>query len=226
MFSALLRSGAWAAVVLQATAVPHSIRDNTGDTCGAVGQFKSNPTPETWSKANTDAWLNNWWTENAQNRTDNKYGFAGAFGKYALNDEDWSCQNTGDTNNCRLETCDPDLNSLGNSTEQAYYVARAISNLHGFWLGLEQSFGPTSGISALDTDALVLNFWHDENSWDALVLKEILNLVAVVIGVAVIGLSAPALAPVIGATAPVLLGAGSAMISGGIGAAIIGITSK
>ncbi|KAJ5817218.1 hypothetical protein N7447_009451 [Penicillium robsamsonii] len=229
--SALLRIGAWAAVILQVTAVPHgpsyykSVRDAI-DTCGAVGQFKINPTPEKWIKADTDGWLNKWWSENAQSRMEGKYGFAGAFGKYALNDDDWSCQNTGDTNNCRLETCDQDLNTLGNSTEQAYYVARAMSNLHGFFLGLEQAFGPTSGISALDTDSIVRNFWNDENFWDTTLLKEMLNLIAVVIGVVVIGLSAPALLPVIGTTVPLVLGAGSAMISGGIGAAILGISSK
>ncbi|KAJ5211201.1 hypothetical protein N7491_011021 [Penicillium cf. griseofulvum] len=233
MFSApsLLCIGTWAAVALQATAVPHgpsyykSIRDNV-DACGAVGKFKINPTPVKWNKANTDAWLNKWWTENAQARTDEKFGFAGAFGKYALDDEDWSCQNTGDTNNCRLETCDQDLNKLGNSTEPAYYIARAISNLHGFFLGLEQAFGPTSGISALDTDSIVTNFWNDEHAWDPTGLKEALNLIATVIGLAVVGLSAPALLPAVGTTLPLLAGAGAGLISGGVGAAILGVSYK
>ncbi|CAI7653247.1 unnamed protein product [Penicillium discolor] len=235
MFSAsiLLSIGTWATVVLQATAVPYgpssnkSIRDNSDDPCGPVGEFTKNPTIEKWTKAETDDWLNDWWTENADKRTSNAHGFAGAFGQYALGQPGWSCQNNGNDANCDIPVCNnPKINALGKNTEETYYVLQALNNLHGFFLGLEQSFNIAAVVAALDNDEIVNNFWHDENAWDPTVLKEILNAIATVLGVAVAGLGAPALSSVMeGTLVPAIAGAASSMVSGGVGAASLAISS-
>ncbi|KAK4868241.1 hypothetical protein LT330_007439 [Penicillium expansum] len=235
MFSAstLLSMGTWAAVVLQATAIPYgpspnkSIRDSSNDPCGPVGKFTQNPTIEKWNNAKTDDWLNNWWTENADQRTSSPYGFAGAFGQYALGQPGWSCQNNGNDANCDIPVCNnPKINALGKSTEETYYVLQALNNLHGFFLGLEQSFNIAAVVSALDNDEIVNNFWHDENKWDPTALKEILNAIATVLGVAVAGLGAPALSEMMkGSLLPTIAGAASGMVSGGVGAASIAVSS-
>ncbi|KAJ5178100.1 uncharacterized protein N7500_000799 [Penicillium coprophilum] len=169
MFSAssLLCMGTWAAVILQATAVPHgpSYKKPRADEdpCGPVAKYTENRTLEKWNKAGTDDWLEKWWTVNAEKRESSSFGFAGAFGQYALGESEWSCQNTGSNTNCDLSPCkQAKLNSLGNNTESAYYVLQSLVNLHGFFLGLEESFNIAAVVSALENDELVTNFWHDE----------------------------------------------------------------
>ena len=200
------------------------IRDSP---CGPVGEFTKNPTIEKWTKAKTDDWLNDWWTENADKRKSNAHGFAGAFGQYALGQPGWSCQNNGNDANCDIPVCNnPKINALGKSTEETYYVLQALNNLHGFFLGLEQSFNIAAVVAALDNDEIVNNFWHDENAWDPTVLKEILNAIATVLGVAVAGLGAPALSSALeGTLVPAVAGAASGMFSGGVGAANLAISS-
>ncbi|KAJ5374139.1 hypothetical protein N7517_006145 [Penicillium concentricum] len=229
--SALLCIGTWAAVVLQVTAVPHGplynkIARGNNDTCGPVGQYTENRSSKQWNQANTDAWLETWWTENAKTRTSNAGGFAGAFGYYALSQSDWSCQNNGNNDNCGVQVCNnPKINSLGDSTEQAYYVLKALNNLHGFYLGLEESFNIAAVVSALENDEIVNNFWHDENAWDPLVSKEIMNLIVTLVAVGTVGLSAPVLEPLVGTVAPSIAGASSTLLSGGVSAAILATTS-
>ncbi|KXG52184.1 uncharacterized protein PGRI_084680 [Penicillium griseofulvum] len=250
--SMLLSIGTWAAVVLQATAVPHGpsyynklARDNN-DPCGPVSQYTENRSPEKWNQANTDDWLNQWWTVNADKRTTHQDGFTGAFGEYALGQPGWSCQNNGNDANCEVQVrnnpelnglgsdanfevqpCgNPKLNSLGNNTEKAYYVLQAINNLHGFFLGLDQSFNIAAIVAALDNDEIVYNFWHDENNWDALAFKELLNAIAVVFAVAAVGISAPAMAPFVSASAPAAAAGFSTLLSGGTSAGILATGPK
>ncbi|KAJ5436695.1 hypothetical protein N7445_007580 [Penicillium cf. griseofulvum] len=227
MFSAstLLFIGTWAAVVLQATAIPHSplyARD-----CPVAQYLTPEPTIENWNKAGTDTWLDKWWTEHADSRTTHVHGFAGAFGDYAVSKPNWSCQDNGNTDTCSVDACNNDkLNALGDDMEQAFYLMQALNNLHGFFIGLEQAFGTATDGITLDTDAIVNNFWHDENNWNALALKEILNMLSLLVGLFVIGLSAPAFAAVIGTVVPTLAAAGSTMFAGGVSGVMLSISPK
>ncbi|KAJ5164897.1 uncharacterized protein N7500_006727 [Penicillium coprophilum] len=223
--SRLLSVGTWAAVVLQATAVPHgpSYYKNMRrqeDSCGAVSKYTENPSVEKWNQANTDAWLDQWWTVNADKRTSNPHGFAGAFGMYALGQPGWSCQNNGNDGDCDMPVCDnAKLNSLGNNTEQAYYVLQALNNLHGFFLGLDQSFDIPSVVTALTTDNIVGNFWFDENNWNPMILKQLLNLLSALVAIVAGAFAAPALALAVAGAVPGIAGAGSAVVTGGVNVA-------
>ncbi|THC91178.1 hypothetical protein EYZ11_009367 [Aspergillus tanneri] len=185
--------------------------------CGRVSQYY-NPTPQSWQHANTDGWLNAWWTAHAAQRTGNSNGFTGAFGEWALGEPDWSCQISGNENNCNLNPCDNQvLNGLGNGTQQAYYVAHAISNLHGYIRGLEDAFQSSAISSSYDQDAIVNNFWWDDNNWDPTVLKEVLGAIGTILGLGA-AFAAPAIATEVGAV--------SALYSGATGAANTAISQK
>ncbi|KAJ5836344.1 hypothetical protein N7447_002370 [Penicillium robsamsonii] len=216
----LLSMGAWAAVVLQAAAVPHgpSYYKREEEACGPIAKYTANPSIEKWNQANTDAWLDQWWTVNANNRTTN--GFANAFGQYALGQPGWSCQNNGNDGNCDIPVCgNAQLNSLGNNTEEAYYVLQSLNNLHGFFVGLDESFNIPAIVAAMDNDEIVNNFWYDENNWDPTILKQLLNVLSAVVAVVAGAFAAPALAAAVAAAVPGILGAGSAMVTGGVNAA-------
>ncbi|KAJ5360143.1 hypothetical protein N7517_009334 [Penicillium concentricum] len=221
--SRLLSMGTWAAVVLQATAVPHGpsyFKRQEVDTCGAVGKYTEGASIEKWNQANTDAWLEKWWTVNVDKRKSNVHGFAGAFGQYALGQPGWSCQNNGNDGNCDMPVCDnPKLNSLGNNTEEAYYVLQALNNLHGFFVGLDESFNIPAIVAAMDNDEIVNNFWYDENNWDPTLLKQLLNVLSALVAVVAGAFAAPALALAVAGAVPGLLGSGSALVTGGVNAA-------
>jgi hypothetical protein len=185
------------------------------------------PTIESWNQAATDAWLDKWWTEHAHIRTTHVHGFAGSFGDYAVSKPNWSCQDSGNEDTCSVDACNNEkLNALGDSMEQAFYVIQALNNLHGFFMGLEQAFGTATDGITLDTDAIVNNFWHDENNWNPLILKEIMSLVSLLVGLFVLGLSAPAFAAVVGTVVPTIAGAGSAMLATGVSGAMLSISPK
>lgn len=176
------------------------------DKCGPVSQYY-NPTPEKWDAANTDAWLNHWWTIMAQKRTSNSNGFAGAFGEYAIGQPDWSCKDDGNNGNCDVDVCgNPKINSLGNSTQQAFYVLESINQLNGFFEGLDETFDIAAIVAALDNDDIVQNFWWDEGYWNALILKEMFNMIGTLFGVAAAGLGSE----VLGVAATLVAGAGGA----------------
>ncbi|KXG50192.1 uncharacterized protein PGRI_061590 [Penicillium griseofulvum] len=220
--SRLLSMSAWAAVVLQATAVPHgpsyfaNLRRQLQDPCGPVSQYTENPSVDKWNQADTDAWLDKWWTVNAERRASNPHGFAGAFGQYALGQPGWSCQNNGNDGNCDIPICDnTKLNSLGNNTEEAYYVLQALNNIHGFFVGLEQSFNIPAVVAAMENDEIVNNFWYDENNWDGTLLKQLLNILSTVVAFIAGGLAAPVFT--LGAF-PAIAAASSALVTGGVNA--------
>jgi hypothetical protein len=220
--SRLLSVGAWAAVVLQATAVPHgpsyfaNLRRQLQDPCGPVSQYTENPSVDKWNQADTDAWLDKWWTVNAERRASNPHGFAGAFGQYALGQPGWSCQNNGNDGNCDIPICDnTKLNSLGNNTEEAYYVLQALNNIHGFFVGLEQSFNIPAVVAAMENDEIVSNFWYDENNWDGTLLKQLLNILSTVVAFIAGALAAPVFT--LGAF-PAIAAASSALVTGGVNA--------
>ncbi|OQE12672.1 hypothetical protein PENVUL_c001G08432 [Penicillium vulpinum] len=222
--------GTWAAVVLQATAVPHGPSNKNirrqEDACGPVAKYTENPSIEKWNQADTDNWLEKWWTVNAARRTSNAHGFAGAFGQYALGQPGWSCQNNGNDGNCEIPVCDnPKLNALGNNTEEAYYVLQAINNLHGFFLGLDESFNIPAVVAALDNDEIVNNFWFDENNWDSTLLKQLLNIFGTLLALLAGALAAPALAATLAGSVPAIVASSSALVTGGINAAGISISS-
>ena len=181
--------------------------------CGTVSQYY-NPKLEDWNKNNLNDWLDKWWKAHGSDISANGGGFAGAFGQWALGDPDRTCRDDGNTDNCDLDVCDSRvLNDKGNDMRQAYYVLQATNHLHGYFLGLAQSFEVSAIGAALSKDQWATKFYKDKDVKSVTVLKEMLNLVQTIIGIgaAVAGLG-PAAAGAVG-------GAASALFSGGVGAA-------
>lgn len=181
--------------------------------CGTVSQFYGQ-TEADWQTYNTDSWLSTWVSNHTSDIQANSQGFAGAFGQWAIGNPDWSCRDDGSPSDCDLDPCDNRvLNDKGNDIRPAYYVAESVNRLHSYFIGLSQSFEVSAIAAALSKDSWALTFYKDKDDKSATVLKEILNLVATIVG---IGASfAGLIDPVVGAMA----GAASAMVGGSYGAA-------
>ncbi|QVM05918.1 hypothetical protein D8B26_000625 [Coccidioides posadasii str. Silveira] len=156
--------------------------------CGPVEEFY-NPRREDWIKYNTDGWFHQWieevWTNPNTSDQRNSLGLSATLGQWALGDDRWTCKDDGSTNNCDLNVCDNRvLNGKGASTRNAYYTLRAISNLHNYFLGVGQAFETSVVSAAFAKDSWASLFYDGDGGKDATYLKEILNVVATLFGVA------------------------------------------
>ncbi|KAL9107589.1 MAG: hypothetical protein Q9227_007492 [Pyrenula ochraceoflavens] len=158
--------------------------------CGWVTQYY-HQTPKDWVDHKVDAWLDNWWKKNADAMKQNPNGFAGAFGDYALRNPDWSCRDDGSSSNCDFELCDqPVLNGLGGpdgkglDLRPTYYVLQSVQNLHGYFIGLSQSFSTAAIAAALSKDKWALTFYKDKDDKSAGPLGTILNVITIVVATA------------------------------------------
>ena len=175
--------------------------------CGPVAAYYGQ-TPADWNYYNTDAWLDNWWQNSSSLVKANGAGFAGAFGQWAIGNPDWSCRDDGSSSDCDFDPCDNRaLNGMGNSTRQAYYVIESVNRLHTYFTGLSQSFEVSAIASALSKDSWATTFYRDKDDKSAVVLKEVLNALNMVIGIgaAFAGLAGPA-AGLVGSVAGTLFG--------------------
>ena len=162
--------------------------------CGPVAAYYGQ-TPDDWNKYNTDVWLDHWWRNSSSLVKTNPAGFTGIFGQWAIGNPDWSCRDDGSSSDCDFDPCDNQvLNNIGNSTRQAYYVIESVNRLHTYFTGLSQSFEVSAIASALSKDSWATTFYRDKDDKSALVLKEVLNAVNMVIGIgaAFAGLAGPA----------------------------------
>ena len=196
-------------------AAPSSV--NLQKRCGVVGSFYNQ---QYWDYDNygTGDWLNYWWDGHTDDMSANSGGFAGAFGNWALGDPDWSCRDDGSDTNCDLKLCDNRVLNELDDARQAYYVLESVNRLHSYFSGLSESF-VTSGLdAALSKDNWAKTFYEKDDDEAALVLKEVLNGIATVVGMgaALAGLAVPGLGEVEGAALTASAGAGSAMFTGAV----------
>ncbi|KAL8926287.1 MAG: hypothetical protein Q9208_003009 [Pyrenodesmia sp. 3 TL-2023] len=182
--------------------------------CGPVAEFYNQKASD-WNSNGLDAWLDAWWTTHQADITANSRGFAGAFGRWAVGNPDWSCRDDGSSSNCDFDTCNDDiLNAKGNETRQAYYVMQSVNRLHSYFSGLSQAFQTASIAAALSKDSWATTFYKDKDVKSVTALKEILNAATTVVG---IGAAFAGLAP---APVGVGVGAASALFAGAVGAAV------
>lgn len=140
----------------------------------------------------------------------NSAGFAGAFGQWSIGNPDWSCRDDGSSSDCDFDPCDNRvLNGLGNDIRQAYYVIESVNRLHSYFSGLSQSFEVSAIASALSKDAWAMTFYRDKDDKSAVVLKEVLNGMNMVVGIgaAFAGLAGPAVGVAGGVVATLFGGA-------------------
>ena len=128
-----------------------------------------------------DSWLNGWWTNYSSAITANSYGFAGAFGNWAIGDPDFNCQTDGSTSDCDFNPCD--IITLNNNpdVQQAYYVMESLNRFHSYFTGLSQAF-TTSAIAAALSEDDWAETYIDKDDKAATILKEILNTLGTIIG--------------------------------------------
>ncbi|KAI4176712.1 MAG: hypothetical protein LQ346_007828 [Caloplaca aetnensis] len=182
--------------------------------CGPVAEFYNQKASD-WNANNLDGWLDTWWATHQTDIAANSKGFAGAFGRWAVGNPDWSCRDDGSSSNCDFDICNDDiLNAKGNETRQAYYVMESVNRLHSYFAGLSQAFQTASIAAALSKDSWATMFYKDKDVKSVTALKEVLNVATTVIG---IGAAFAALAP---AGVGIGVGAAGALFSGAVGAAI------
>ncbi|KAI9799090.1 MAG: hypothetical protein M1833_004284 [Piccolia ochrophora] len=182
--------------------------------CGPVGQFYTQHTPADWTVNNVDGWLDDWTKTHQSDISSNAWGFAGAFGQWAIGDPNWSCRDDGSSSNCDLDLCDNDvLNERGRDLRPAYYVLESVNRFHSYFIGLSQAFETSAIAAALSKDSWALTFYRDKDVKSVTVLKEVLNAVAIVVG---LGAAAAGMA---GAGAGAAANAVYALYGGGINAA-------
>ena len=149
--------------------------------CGAVSAFYGQTTAD-WNAINMDSWLNSWWTNYSSAITSNSYGFAGAFGNWAIGNPDFNCQTDGSTSDCDFNPCD--IVTLNNNpdVQQAYYVMESLNRFHSYFTGLGQAFTTSAIAAALSKDNWAETFYIDKDDKAATILKELLNALGTIIG--------------------------------------------
>ncbi|OTA59755.1 hypothetical protein K449DRAFT_466779 [Hypoxylon sp. EC38] len=183
--------------------------------CGTVSQFY-NQKQSDWQSHNVDQWLSSWISNHSSDISNNPYGFAGAFGKWAIGNPDWSCRDDGSSSSCDLDPCDNRvLNSLGDDIRPAYYVLESINRLHSYFMGMAQSFSTSSIGASLKKESWSTTFYQPKNNDKTIsTIREILNAVTAVVGVAVAFATAGA-APIVAASAAAMSTAVGAGMSAG-----------
>ncbi|KAF2137405.1 uncharacterized protein K452DRAFT_329273 [Aplosporella prunicola CBS 121167] len=152
--------------------------------CGPVSQYE-NQKAEDWQSSNTDQWLSTWVDGHSEDVSSNPYGFAGAFGKWAIGNPDWSCRDDGSASSCDLDLCDNRvLNERGDDIRPTYYVLESINRLHSYFNGISQAFQVSAIASSLRKESWSKTFYQpkdDSKSIDA--LKTVLNGLTTVVGI-------------------------------------------
>ncbi|KAL9602343.1 MAG: hypothetical protein Q9219_001909 [cf. Caloplaca sp. 3 TL-2023] len=193
---------------------PHTLETrNLHRRCGPVAEFY-NQKQSDWNANGLNEWLDNWWTNHTSDITANSKGFAGAFGRWAFGNPDWSCRDDGSDSDCDFNPCDDNiLNSKGPELRQAYYTLEAVNRLHGYFQGLGEAFQSASIASALSKDSWATTFYKDKDVKSVTALKEALNAVTTVVGVAAAfgGLAGPATGAATGAVSALFAGASGAV---------------
>lgn len=186
--------------------------------CGPVSEYYNQRTDD-WDTHKTGDWLDSWWSNQNDLISNNKAGFAGAFGQWAMGNPDWSCRDDGSDSDCDLSLCDNRvLNDRGEDIRPTYYVLESVNRLHTYFTGLGEAFATAALGAALAKDSWATTFYKDKDDKSVTALREVLNGVATIVG---IGASFAGLAgPIAGA----LAGAGSAIVGGASGAtsAVVG----
>ncbi|KAJ5156706.1 hypothetical protein N7492_009509 [Penicillium capsulatum] len=180
--------------------------------CGIVNQFYHQKADD-YNQYGTGDWLNHWWDSNTDNWKDGD-GFAKAFGHWGLGNFNFNCHDDGSDSNCNVDkVCDNEITNNKDDARQTYYVLTSISNLHAYFKRLSEAL-TTAGVgAALSKDNWAQVFYDYEKDDNALILKEILNGVAIAAGV-ILGLAA------FGTGAVAFAGAaGTAMVGGAMGGA-------
>lgn len=170
--------------------------------CGLVAAFYNQHQPD-WGANGMDDWLNAWWSNHTGDMTSNSKGFAGAFGQWAIGNPDWSCRDDGSDSDCDFNPCNDNvLNNKGNEIRQAYYTLESVNRLHSYFQGLGEAFQSASIASALSKDSWATIFYKDKADKSVTVLKEVINAVSTVVGIA-----GPAVGAATGAASALFAGA-------------------
>lgn len=120
----------------------------------------------------------------------------------------WSCTDDGSPSNCDLDPCDNRvLNDRGGDIRPTYYVLESVNRLHSYFNGLSQSFEVSAIAAALSKDSWATTFYIDKDDKSAVVLKELLNLMATIIGIGA-------------AFAGIVAGPAAAAVAGAVGGAL------
>ncbi|KAL9105854.1 MAG: hypothetical protein Q9227_009017 [Pyrenula ochraceoflavens] len=180
--------------------------------CGPVSNYYGQ-TPADWVNNDVDSWLDSWINQHSSEISANPGGFAGAFGQYAIGNPDFSCTDDGSDSDCDFDPCDQRvLNDLGPNLRPAYYVIESVSRLHTYFKGLKEAFETASIAAALSKDSWATTFYKDKDTDSPPVLKEVLNAVGIVVGLAA------SMAALGGGEAAAAVGTVNALYAGAVGA--------
>ncbi|KAK4695350.1 hypothetical protein P7C71_g2392, partial [Lecanoromycetidae sp. Uapishka_2] len=130
-----------------------------------------------------DTWLNDWWTQDTSEIVANSYGFAGAFGNYAIGNPDFNCQDDGSNSDCDFDPCNIVTLNSNPDVRQAYYMMESLNRLHTYFTGLNQAFTTSAIAAALSKDSWAETFYKDKDVKSVTALREIFNVIVVIIGI-------------------------------------------
>ena len=154
---------------VSAHVVPHSDvtsferRDNP-TSCTLEEFWNPNlPTPKDWIEHDMNERFDEWWSEHEEEIEE--YGFTTAFGIWALDTPDFGCRLDGSDANCDFQvSCDSDsLNSMSEEDARfAYYLLKAIQNVHTYFNGQREAFETAALSAAFMNDGFAYHFDHNE----------------------------------------------------------------
>ena len=155
---------------------------NLTSQCGPVVQYYG-ATADDWASTDTTDWLNEWWTFNEGNFSENG-GFAPTFGLEYLGDPNWSCRADGSPDDCTFDPCNqPALNGAGPDVEHAYLVLESVRNFHNYFQGLSEAFQISGIFASLEKDNWAYTFYTDKNDLSKVDLVQLINAITTVVGV-------------------------------------------
>ncbi|KAL8827105.1 MAG: hypothetical protein Q9191_003388 [Dirinaria sp. TL-2023a] len=192
-------------------ALPH----NDGPaTPGCAVQKFFDQTPQDWVDHRTDEWLDDWFKTHDSDIKANHAGFAGAFGRWALEDPDWSCLDDGSDSNCDFSPChDICVNGTEDDVRHAYYVLESVRRLHDYHTVVAEAFSVSVDYAALNLATWVQAFYKDQEVVPVPVEKEVFNALSTVLGIVagVAALGGPQIAATAGVANAVFAGVTNAV---------------
>ncbi|PGH01386.1 hypothetical protein AJ79_07927 [Helicocarpus griseus UAMH5409] len=169
-----------------ALAAPGVILDYRKQSC-RLGTKESSPSKKSYQKARVDdwfgLWLNSHWKKKKSKKSEK--GLVATFGKWALGDDGFTCKDNGNDDNCDIDVCNEILNSKHpHDARNAYYVLRSIQNLHSYFKGQNEAFQTGAISAAFAKDAWAGLFYDGDDPKEGQIVKDILDIVSTVFGVA------------------------------------------
>jgi hypothetical protein len=143
-----------------------------------------------WEAANTDEWLDQWWTANNASFA-SQGGFVSTLGAQYMNQPGFTCSQVSSSSDCGFDPCDISIanpaapgNVPDQTVRQPYYVLESVRRFHDYFMTLSETLQSSTIGGALRKDQWALSFYRDKKAKDSTLFKEIANAGIVLVALA------------------------------------------